>query len=205
MSSYMETEWMEGLKDGQLVDQLEVLRETQSGVTGGPDRASSKRDLRQQPHTFASAKIRTIPLTRIHITEHSLELQKRMKQRKLPELVVADEIAALGVMLCPPVVVADPQRAGDYLTVDDGRVVQWLMARLAPDEAAKFGMPTLVVDVPSLSVDAVAAIRGSLMPVVLGTLSSRDARVARKQLKDVGIARPRNRGRRQQLGHLVKR
>lgn len=67
---------MEGLKDGQLVDQLEVLRETQCGVTGSPERASSKRDLRRQPHVFASAKIRTIRLARIHITEHSLELQK---------------------------------------------------------------------------------------------------------------------------------
>lgn len=191
---------------GELEDQLErdgPGAKHDEGAKGTAVRETSRLDHAQQRHPIANAKVCQIPLSRIRISAESRVLQAKLKP--VSELMLDDEFKRLGVQVHPPVVVADPDHPGGYLTVDDGLVVQWLADQLEGDEAKEFKLPVLVIDAPSVARGVVAATRGLLMPLVLGQLSTRADRTARKQLREAGIPPPRKRSRRKQLVRLANR
>lgn len=156
----------------------------------------------QKPRTTA-ARLCLVPLDCIRISPESEALLHALKP--LPALVVPDETAELLAMLDPPVIVADPGREGDYLTVGDARVVQWLKDSTPGTPGIRTRVLSLIVNAPTVSRSALSAIRAYMTPLLLGRLEDRAARAARQHLKEHGIARPRGCSRRSQLSYLADR
>lgn len=98
---------------------------------------------------------------------------------------------ALGLvsLLRPPVLVHDPEHDGGYLAIANVRVVEWLRLQADASNAPDSPVLSLIVGSPDFDISALVMTEQYLMPLVLGSLSKREEREARRQLKIAGNTR----------------
>ena len=175
---------------------VDVVDLDMANRTSQPNRRPSDRLLGR-----LGARLHRVPLDRIELSPESEGLLNELGP--LPSLVVPDEVAELVSTMCPPVLVADPDRQGHYFTVGDGRIIQWLKDPLLVAHGRSSRVVSVILHVPTLGREKLSAIRTHLAPLVLGLLSDEATRRAKRALADAGLSRLRGVSRRRQLAHLM--
>lgn len=110
----------------------------------------------------------------------------RGAEKPLPDLLVADGAHDLVSLLRPPLLVPAPGEVGGYLAIGNVRVLEWRQQNAASAEAPETDVLSLIIDAVDFDVAALASTERYLLPLVLGLLSKREEREARRELKIAG-------------------
>jgi hypothetical protein len=102
---------------------------------------------------------------------------------------LAESAHDLVSLLRPPLLIPAPGEVGGYLAIGNLRVLEWRQRHADSAEAPDTDVLSLIIDAVDFDVAALATTERYLLPLVLGLLSKREEREARRQLKIAGNVR----------------
>ena len=127
-----------------------------------------------------------VPLNQIEV--HAA-FDGRGTDRPLPDLLVAEGAHDLVSFLRPPLLIPSPGENGGYLAIGNVRVLEWRKRIADCAETPDTDVLSLIIDTVDFDVAALACTERYLLPLVLGLLSKREEREARRELKIAGHIR----------------
>lgn len=141
---------------------------------------------RAKPVIRSTMRMASVPLNQIEV--HPV-FGSRGNESPLPDLLVADGALDLVSLLRPPVLIPAPGKVGVYLAIGNLNVIEWRQRIANFAETPDTDVLSLIIDTVDFDVAALASTERYLLPLVLGLLSKREEREARRQLKIAGNVR----------------
>ena len=161
---------------------------------------------RRKPSLAPSVRPARIALSKIQLPRPEGLVPAAGSLRPPPDLVATTDVLDVVSYLYPPLLVEAEGIRGSYVVVGNARTVQWRMQLAATNDEADARILSLILREASPDVVArLGLVERHLVPMLLGTLKSREVRTASKGLRRMGIRAPSQVATRDQLQRLANR
>lgn len=186
-----------------LVHSIGVAPQASSHPSSNMSTGSSTR---RKPSSAPSVRPARIALSKIQLPQPGALVPAAGSLRPPPDLVATTDVLDVVSYLYPPLLVEAEGIRGSYIVVGNARTIQWRMQLAATNGEADARILSLILREASPDVVArLGVVERYLVPMLLGTLKSGEARTASKGLRRMGIRVPRQVATRDQLQRLANR
>lgn len=161
---------------------------------------------RRKPSSAPSVRPARIALSKIQLPQSGALVPTAGSLRPPPDLVATPDVLDVVSYLYPPLLVEAEGIRESYVVVGNARTIQWRMQLAATNDEADARILSLILREASPDmVTRLSVVESHLVPMLLGTLKSREVRSAIKGLRRMGIRAPSQVAKRDQLQRLANR